>query len=284
MHSISVLLVVLLAAEDPNSLRSRRETLLEAQSAEFDVRLEMSGTALKRSEKPILRWSNPVRDFVNDGLTFVWLEGKRPLAVISCWARSTKTDLREGELCREFVSLSNYPLLLNRGEQTLWSPKTGGVVDQRLSGAAAPLSTATRRLAQMREIARRFRASSYKKEAANELRLMPQPLYRYEEKAAGVVDGALFAFVEGNDPEVFLLLEATIGDDRKDGAWRYTLARSTSHRVVVRIDDREVFSAEPYRDGARSLNDAYLEASDGPFALEEQAPDSSTVKPASKAN
>ena len=42
------------------------------------------------------------------------------------------------------------------------------------------------------------------------LRLLPKPLYRYErpDGPTSSSDGALFAFVLGTDPEVFLLLEA----------------------------------------------------------------------------
>ena len=41
-----------------------------------------------------------------------------------------------------------------------------------------------------------------------ELRLLPQPLYRYESTLPEVVDGALFTFVTGTDPELMLVIEA----------------------------------------------------------------------------
>jgi hypothetical protein len=257
--------------------------MLEARVARFEVRLaEGDEAALKRTEAPVLRWSNPVRDFVNDGLTFVWLEGTRPRAMVTCWARSTKAELNEGEVCREFVSLSDTRLELRQGERTLWEPKSGGVVDQELAGAGEPQANATRRLAQMRDLARRFQASSHKSNTSSELRLLPQPLYRYSDKTAGIVDGALFAFVEGNDPEVFLVLEGSAKEDRKRSAWRYSLARSASHRISVRLDDREVFAVDPYWSTGRSLNDVYVEGSEGPFTLDDGA-GSTTLPTARKA-
>jgi hypothetical protein len=48
-------------------------------------------------------------------------------------------------------------------------------------------------------------------------------VYRYQSKRPDVLDGGLFAFVTGTDPEVILLIEA-----RQSGAkheWRYALAR-----------------------------------------------------------
>jgi hypothetical protein len=257
--------------EDP--LRRQRMELLESRTRELELRWdEKDSPPLARGKSPILRWSNPVRQFVNDGLTFLWLEGKRPVAVVSCWARSAEADLRKGELWHEFVSLSGKPLVLSRENQIIWSPRGAMRTDQPLSNASAPQATPARRLTQMREIARRFQATSYKMDSPYELRLLPQPLYRYDDQQAGILDGALFSFAEGNDAEALLLLEACTIDDRTDHLWRYTLARMTSYRVVVRLDDREVFAVPPYWKGPRSPNDPYVEASDGPFALEDPAP------------
>ncbi len=264
-----------------NSLREQRMELLESRTAELDLRFgDKDAEPLTRGKSPILRWSNPVREFVNDGITCLWLEGNRPLAVVTCWARSTEEDLRKGELLREFVSLSARPLTMRRGNQVIWSPRPAVVADQPLADAPAPQTARTRRLAQMRELARRFQATSYKMESPFELRLMPQPLYRYEDQESGILDGGLFAFAEGNDAEALLLLEAVAGDDGKSYAWRYTLARMTSYRIVILLDNREVFAVTPYWRGPRSPTDPYVEAFDGPFALEELPPGGAASKPA----
>jgi hypothetical protein len=255
------------AAED--ALRRQGFELLDSRAAEFQMRLdEEAAPPLARSKAPILRWSNPVREFVNDGLTFLWLEGERPAAVVTVWRRSSQADLRQGELLHEFVTLSASPLILRRHERILWSPQAAAVANDPLSSEFAPGETRARRLSQMRDLARRFQATSYKMESPHELRLMPQPLYRYENSGSGIVDGALFAFAEGNDAEALLLLEALREADRGGNRWRYTLARMTSYRVVVRLDDREVFSVNPYWKGPRSPKDPYVEAFDGPFSLD----------------
>ena len=58
-----------------------------------------------------------------------------------------------------------------------------------------------------------------------ELRLLPQPVYRYESEDPEVQDGGVFAFVQGTDPEVLLLLEAV----RTEGGlvWIYGFVRGT---------------------------------------------------------
>jgi len=256
------------------SLRQKRLKALEERLEQF--RIETAGDAgqeLARGKQPILRWSNPVREFTNDGITYLYFAGERPRAVVTVWARSPEANLESGMVLREFVSLAGESLTCRRGERVVWSPKTGGLVDQALLGSPAPAERPAQRLAQMRDLARRFLATTYKMDSPHELRLMTQPLYRYEDKAAGILDGALFAFAEGNDAEALLLLEAT-ADGVKDRKWRYTLARMTSYRVVVRLDDREVFDAAPYWKGPRKPEDPYAEAEDGPFTLREANIDS----------
>ena len=96
----------------------------------------------------------------------------------------------------------------------------------------------------MRSICRDFAASSVSSQSERtELRLLPQPLYRYQSKNADVIDGALFSFVcsVGTDPEVFLLLEARKVDDGM--RWHYSLARFSHMNLFVTYKDREVWQA-----------------------------------------
>jgi hypothetical protein len=250
-------------------LRQKRlEFLLEqTDKLQLDVADDAS-RRLKRGDQPILRWSNPVRDFVNDGVTFLFFEGERPRALASVWVRGREASLTKGEIWRELISFSSEPLSCRRDGEVLWSPKTGGLVDQMLADAPRPASRRSQRLVQMRELAHRFRAASYKPDAPNELRLLNQPLYRYPHETADTLDGGLFGFTEGNDPEVFLLLEAVAVDNGQRHEWRYTLARSTGYRVTVDLDGRQVFSVEPFWSTPQSLESPYVTESDGPFVLD----------------
>jgi hypothetical protein len=249
-------------------LRQKRLEFLLEQTDKLQLDVADNGTRrLKRGDQPILRWSNPVRDFVNDGVTFLFFEGERPRALASIWVRGREARLTKGEIWRELISFSSEPLTCRRDGAVIWSPKTGGLVDQVLSGAPRPSPRRTQRLVQMRELAHRFRAASYKPDAPNELRLLNQPLYRYPRETTDVLDGGLFGFTEGNDPEVFLLLEAVAVDNVQRLEWRYTLARSTGYRVSVDLDGRQVFSVEPFWSTPQTLESPYVTESDGPFAL-----------------
>jgi hypothetical protein len=76
-----------------------------------------------------------------------------------------------------------------------------------------------------------------------QLRLMDQPVYQYGAGPDGLLDGSLFAFVVGTDPEVLLLIEARETTDGRE--WHYALARMNRDAMRVRFRDREVWSAPP---------------------------------------
>ena len=69
---------------------------------------------------------------------------------------------------------------------------------------------------------------------AIEARLLTQPIYRVPADAR--TDAALFAFVQGTDPEVVLLVEAV-----NSTGWRYALARMTVVAIAADLNDARVW-------------------------------------------
>jgi len=99
-------------------------------------------------------------------------------------------------------------------------------------------------LIQMRSLAREFTAHSIDYQMERwELRLLGQPLYRYEKPEGDVVDGALFAFVTsaGTDPEVIVALEAHRNGDTL--AWHYRAIRFSDSNLYVQHLGKEVWSS-----------------------------------------
>jgi hypothetical protein len=74
------------------------------------------------------------------------------------------------------------------------------------------------------------------------MRLLTQPLYRYQSPESKALDGALFVFAEGTDPETFLLLEAT-GGERP--AWNFALSRMNIVEFRAKYRGREVWHVDP---------------------------------------
>jgi hypothetical protein len=255
------------ADADTPAARLARLEYLKSRAAECELFKEgKRDTPLARAKEPLLRYSNPVRGFnLSDGATFLWLDGERPLAVATWSIRGP------GNVFREMTSLSAEPLSCIRDATALWSPKTGGRVNQLLEGAPAPLPTAPRRLGQMRTLASRFSAVVHlppDETTITELRLMSQPIHRYKQESPEVLDGALFSFAEATDPEALLLLEARRGKAEGEYEWRYTLARMTSVRLIMRLDDKECWSVPNFWRSPKFPTDPYVESADGKYAAE----------------
>ncbi len=98
----------------------------------------------------------------------------------------------------------------------------------------------------MRRIAGRFAASVKKRSGDLRLRLMPQPMVRYEPKEASIIDGAVFSFAKGTNPEVLLVIEAE-NDERGGLRFVYSPARMTSGACRLFMDQDEVWSVSSAR-------------------------------------
>lgn len=175
------------------------------------------------------------------GSVYVWTHRGNAEAVACFW----RYPAGEGKwsVVHELHSLS--PVVLTADKQTSrsWSPKTG-LKRIPLKEAPMPATTAVARLQQMRTFCRDFSANSLGAAGdRTELRLLPQPLYRYQSTDPEVIDGALFAFVcsIGTDPEAFLQLEAIKTVDAPQ--WYCTLARFSHMDLTVNYQDEKIWEA-----------------------------------------
>jgi hypothetical protein len=220
--------------------------------------------------EPVLRYSSPTGP-TSDAAIFVWLAGGRPQIIVSFSVR------RPGdEVIRECASFSSEPLECRIDGRTVWSPKSGGLVAQKLLDAPVPAESKVQRLTEMRNLARRFsgRRYNWRETDVLELRLLTAPLYRFQASEQGILDGAIFSFAKGTDPEVLLLLEA-VTNAPDDAYWQYSLARMSSQKQVMRLDEKEIWTVPLYSRGVSTEEKRtghYNEASLGKFIARETEP------------
>ena len=228
--------------------------------------LELEGVGQKRltlKDDAILRYSIPERDNGTwDGATFLWLDGVRPLAAIAVGMRRPNNAV-----FREITSLSGTRLICRRSGDVIWSSPSGGFLNRAFADAPQPAATEAGRLTQMRTLARRFSATCVRRGDATELRLMPQPLYRFHDEKQGILDGGLFGLAVGNDAEMLLLLEATNDSTAGKANWRFSLARMSSLELTVRLDDDEIWSIPRFYSlpPDERKTGPYVEAQEGTF-------------------
>ncbi len=227
--------------------RSKREQLLEIytnDAAEYTIYRD--GSRKERAElrhEPVFVWTNVLGAGDEYGAAFVWTCRGR-VEVLGTFFSFPEAGQRK--LCHEFHSLSLTTLDVNRSAPKCWTPEAPGIELTPINEAPAPASNAPRRLVQMRALAHDFSATTRDgKERLWELRLLPQPLYRYQSTDPDVLDGALFVFVTsaGTDPEALLVIEARKPPAGGDPLWRYAIGRFTDLNLSVRHKGKEVFTA-----------------------------------------
>jgi hypothetical protein len=251
MHEL-VLTLCLLGQPPEAALDSvRAEYLADAQKYSFhdaDRRHE-----LKLAEKPVMRWAN---DDDWSGDVFVWTHAGRP-EVIGCILSGPSANGRL--VFHEFHLLVDKPIApADLQTHVRWQPAEG-LQRTPVPEAPAPADTAAGRLTQMRQLARDFTAHM-EADGSWELRLLPQPLFRYESDEAGVADGALFTYVwtKGTDPELVLLLECRTGENGP--AWHFAPVRFSNRSLALAHQGKEVWSAASHQEPADANSGLYTTA------------------------
>ena len=235
------------AADDEARARLALD-LIRKEAAEYRITLGEGRRPLTPEPGPILKTSSPVLGQLHGGI-FLWTENGRPevIAHIYKWFSPHKT------FGVAFHSLGHEPLSAERAGKLVWSPDRGGVELKPVPDAPPPADAAAARLRQMRAIAEEFSAThTYPEGPTRTLRLLTKPLYRYANPQGDVIDGALFAFALGTDPEVFLLLEAH-RDKQGRPEWQFGCTRDTFSVANAYHKGREVWSVPllPLRPGSK---------------------------------
>jgi hypothetical protein len=231
------------SAEETPSRNQKIKQAMEASVTWYEL-FPNTEAATPLTPQVAMRWINASRGRDAQDFLLLWVHDGRPVAAASVFPF-------DRDLCHELCSLSRTGELVARDRgRTLWAPESAGVKFRDVPDGPAPAETATLRLAQMKTLAARFTSTltGWKDDESEKevLRLLPRPLHRYDIKAAtthpNLRDGALFAFVQGTDPEVLLLVEDVISDDRP--RWQYAFARATSGALEARLEDQLVWSVK----------------------------------------
>jgi hypothetical protein len=139
----------------------------------------------------------------------------------------------------------------HRDGKEAWRPERAGIEMKEVPDGPAPAASAVDRLGQMRSIAAGFagRLLDRRVKATGEdqsLRLLSKPLFRYESRHPTLLDGGLFGFVVGTDPEFFLILEAR--ETPQGFRWQYSLARMNSDPIQVTYKGKDVWKVDKLAD------------------------------------
>lgn len=226
-----------MAEESPGEAAKNRLNVMQAaigdlSTSSADIKLP---DRLRFTARPLLRYNDQTRGLLDAA---IWRLGQagRPLAFVTLELYDSGNNAQM--LSYEFVSLTADGFEMKSARGPKWSPHSTDLKLIPLLDAPPPATTGRARLVQFRQIAQRFSAHEKLADEAVECRLLPQPIDRYSDDDAGILDGAVFAFANGTNPEVGLVLECTLQ------AWSCGAFRLSSAEIVASLDGKTFFTVE----------------------------------------
>lgn len=192
----------------------------------------------KFHEAAVVRFSNPIAGS-KDGTVYVWSANGRPKAVVKLFTYNNE------HYTHEWLSLSEGAFTAERDGKIIWNPSEPGVTFRELPDVPKPAESATERLRQMKLLSAKFSSTYIAKHLDAkpfELRLLTQPLFRYDAEDDSRTDGAIFTFVQSTAPVGLLLLETRRTTEGL--RWHYAFASMVVGPVTAHLGEKEVFSLE----------------------------------------
>jgi hypothetical protein len=244
---------------DEDQRSKQRLVLMEQETAQFTANSSagLKPEALRFAAKPLLRYSDPTRGLTSASVLMdatVWRLGEqgRPTALLT--QEIYRFSATEAVLSFEFLSLASgrFTLQHRREPRIVWDATESALTLSPFPDPPEAAANAAGRLLQMRQFSKRF---AVREKLINddivECRLLPQPIDRYQDADQQIVDGAIFAFANGTNPEIGLVFEC-------DGAkWSYGVVRLSAAEATVRLDDREV-ARFPLTNSSKKTSGGYV--------------------------
>jgi len=223
-------------AED--AAAGKDQALLPAYIERLEMRTIDSDALVAPVNRPLYSYADSARR-IAEGAIWAWGPTGRPLAMAKCWKNANET-----RTCA-FTLTSDARVVALGPQSKLWKPAQTQVEPAQLKDAPAPARQDTARLRQLKEQARRFSAHEFWEpdNSRFELRLLVQPIYRYQDEQRQIQDAAVFIMAFDNNPQILMSLEI-LGSAAGEARWQYLLARVSSAELHVSIDDKEVWKQQ----------------------------------------
>jgi hypothetical protein len=201
----------------------------------LDVRTIDSDEQIAPCDHPLFSYADSAR-VIGEGAIWAWGGTGRPLAMAKCWKN------RNGTRTCAFSLTSDQRVIVRGPQFKTWRPANTQTEPTELPGAPAPDQQNAVRLRQLKEQARRFTAHEFwnPDNTRFELRLLVQPVHRYQDEPRQILDGAVFLLASDNNPQILLLIEALNPADGRV-RWQYSLARVSSAELHVVLDGKQVW-------------------------------------------
>jgi hypothetical protein len=232
-------------ADEP--AQARREKLLTQMrelAEQTKIEIARSDCRPELVNSPVFRYDDQPRRFI-DATVWAWTSQGYPVAIQKIEARlNQSTGQPEWGYC--FTSLTEDKLRVEWLSGRTFRSSEPGISWDLVPGASAPGGRSADRRRQARDIARGFTGRiviNPKTNRSAEMRLLPTPMFEYDDVESGLLRGAMFGFaVYGTNPDVLVLLEIRSQDGKPQ--WHFAAARMTTGGITLNYQEKRVWEAE----------------------------------------
>jgi hypothetical protein len=226
----------------------QRLALMREQAERFQVRRQVAGKTEIETlrNNAVFRYADQPRLFA-DATVWCWGTQGRPVALAKVEMARRTDKVPFWNFC--VASLASENIEVEFSNSRLLNTRKPGIEFLPFPEAPEPADREIARQRQMKELAGRFAATiniDAGSDTRQEMRLLPSPVHRYSDDAAGIRDGMIFALTtNGTNPDTLIVIELSGLLDTP--VWQYAIVRMTTGEVRIRLNDQEVwtFAAQP---------------------------------------
>jgi hypothetical protein len=227
------------APEAPAEVRKSAEQLVDG--LELESLQGENWAKVKRIERPLLFYTDPTRAD-ESGFLWAWGDKGRPVALVEIFQKATSRNVWIVGVC----NTSGGKLRAGRAGGPWWLENDSDIAFKDVPVAPPVGGEPALRQRQMKLLAQMFTAHEIynPNNTRYDLRRLDRPLHTYQDADAGIVDGGLFAFANGTNPEILLFVEAR--QTKAKGSkpvWQFGVGRSANAELHLEYEGKEVYSA-----------------------------------------
>jgi hypothetical protein len=219
----------------------RREVEQLVGGVEVEILNAGKWSKVKRIEKPLLYYGDPTRE--NDrGSVWGWGEKGRPVATLELFQNANDRTKWAYAVC----NTSGGTVRATYEGKAWWRENESITELKNIPGAMAPSAEGAQRQRQLKQLAQKFTGHEFwdPNNSRYELRRLERPLHTYKDEDSGLLEGALYTFANGTNPEIMLFVEARVSPkDKTKPVWQFTASRSAHAELHLEYDGKEVFDA-----------------------------------------
>lgn len=200
--------------------------------------VDTDGNPMVFAKEAAMRYNDLPRGVIDAS---VWMLGEkgRPAAVLVLEFYDTTSNSFMYEL-----TANDTPPKSVTSEDWKWEPGTYSFKWTPIPVKAKPGATSRVRQSQLKLLVKDFGATEFFNGQTHQLRVLPKPIYEYQQPDIGVLSGAVFVVTNGTNTEILLFVEARAETKEHPAEWVAGFSRVATAKLDVTYEGKPFWSDE----------------------------------------